>query len=521
VDQASVIRRSARLFGHNQAVWCDGQEQTYEELFDRACRLANALRELGAEPGDRVAVLSPNAVELVEQAAACALGNYPRVTLYTYHSAAINHYLLELVGARVLLVHSDYYDDLAPLLEGLPELKGVLVFGTDRPSRSVDYETALSSVSAKDVRVSIRPDDVHIIRFSSGTTGKPKPVFHSVQRWANTTDEWRWITPSITERSRYLAPIALAHLGVALLWDMLSVGGAIVPMPAFDPERALDLVAEHEVTHLAAAPVMIRDMVEAAQRRPRDLSSLQCVMYAGSPIAPDTMRRAISVFGPNLHQLYAQSEALPATMLFPHQHVLDGTEVETRRLRSVGRPTPHTVVTIRGEDGDELPTGEIGEIAVLSDFTMSGLWGDPDGTAQRTLPDGAILTRDMGYVDDDGFVYLVDRKDDMIVSGGYNIWPAELEEVLLTHPRVLETAVFGVPDEKWGETPKAAVVLRRGTTATEAELVEYTRGIVGGVKKVTSVDFLDALPRTTTGKVQRGLLKDPYWAGRDSRIQGT
>jgi acyl-CoA synthetase (AMP-forming)/AMP-acid ligase II len=521
MDQADVIRRSSHLFADNLVVSCDGRELTYRDMYDRACRLAHALRARGIAPGDRVAVLSPNSFELIEQTAACALANLPRATLYTYHSHDVNRYLLDQIAATALLVHSSVYAGLAPYIDDWATGRTVLVFGPEAPEGALSYEEALARATAEDMVVPCAPDDPFIIRFSSGTTGKPKAIYHTRRSWSEVTNEWRWATPMVTERSRYLCPIMLAHLGVALVWDMLTVGGAIVAMGTFDAERALELIEEHRATHIAAAPVMIRDMLDVQDTHPRDLSSLECVLYAGSPIAEPTMRRAIATFGPILCQLYAQSEALPATMLLPHQHVLDGTEAEQRRLRSVGRPTPRVVVTVRDDDGAEVPVGEIGEIAVWSGFVMSGIWGDPEGTANRLLPDGSVLTRDMGYVDDDGFVYLVDRKDDMIVSGGYNIWPTELEQALLNHPAVVDAVVFGVPDDRWGETPKAAVVLAPDVQATEDELIAHTRAIVGGVKKITSVDFHDSLPRTSTGKLQRGALKDPYWAGKESRIAGS
>jgi acyl-CoA synthetase (AMP-forming)/AMP-acid ligase II len=265
---------------------------------------------------------------------------------------------------------------------------------------------------------------------------------------------------------------------------------------------------------------MIREMLKDPAARGRDLSALQCLMYAGSPIAASTLGLAIEIFGNALYQMYGQSESAPISMLLPHQHVTSGTDAQMRRLRSVGRPTANVIVTIRGEDGQELPAGEIGEIAARG-CTMTGIWGDPQATAARTLPDGSILTRDMGYLDEDGFIYLVDRKDDMIVSGGYNVWPTELEEALQRHPAVAEACVFGVPDEKWGETPKAVVVLRDGASATAADLMAHVREIVGSVKKVTSIEFAPALPRTATGKVLRNALKDPWWVGHASRIAGS
>ncbi|MEO8296399.1 MAG: AMP-binding protein [Burkholderiales bacterium] len=521
MNPAQAIRRAAQMYAGNVAVWCEGREQTYAQMFERACRLANVFRAQGAKPGDRVAVLCDNAFQTVELAAACALGNYPRATLYTYNQPSVNRYLLELTGATIFVVQRKYHEALVPLLAGLPNLKAVIVFDGEATDGALAYDQVLAEASPEDVDVPVADDDVHIIRFSSGTTGKPKGIAHSVGRWMQVTNEWRWVTPMVTEQSRYLCPIALAHLGVALLWGMLAVGACIVPMPEFNPRRTLELIESLKITHAVAAPVMIREMLAEPSCRSRDLSSLQCLMYAGSPIASNTLRAAIEVFGNSLFQLYAQSETMAVTMLLPHQHVTGGSEAETRRLRSVGRPTPNSRVTIRDDDGNVLPPDTIGEVAVHSPGLMSGLWNDAAGTAARTLPDGSLLTRDMGYMDADGFVYLVDRKDDMIVSGGYNVWPTELEEALCSHPAVAEACVFGVPDEKWGETPKAVVVLRPGAQATAEELMAHTRGIVGGVKKVTSVDFIAVLPRTSNGKVMRAALTEPHWAGRGSRIAGS
>ena len=521
MNPASIIRRSARSYANNIAVWFEAREQTYGELFERACRLANVFRAAGAVPGDRVAMLGDNAFETIELAAACALGNYPRATLYTYHAPAINRYLIELTGARVVAVQAKYVHALMPLLDGLTELRAIIVFGGAAPPGTLSYDLALADASAEDVEVPIGDEDPHIIRFSSGTTGKPKGIWHSNARWAQYNSEWRWVTPMISERSRYFVPCALAHLGVAFLWGILAVGGRIVHLPAFEPALALELLETQKITHAVLVPVMIREMLQDVSCGTRDFSALQCLMYSGSPIAAGTLRSAIAVFGEVLYQMYGQSEVVPVTMLLPHQHVVEGSAAEVRRLRSVGRATPNVGLTIRGEDGCILAVDEIGEIAANGPAVMSGLWNDPQGTVARTLSDGSILTGDMGYLDADGFLYLVDRKNDMIVSGGFNIWPTELEQALSSHPAVAEASVFGVPDEKWGETPKASVVLRDGSSASAEELIGHVREIVGSVKKVTSIDFVAALPRTATGKVQRNVLKDPYWANHTGKVAGS
>jgi acyl-CoA synthetase (AMP-forming)/AMP-acid ligase II len=502
MDFPTLLRRSVRSYRDNVAVWCDGCEQTYGELFERACRLANLLARLGLNAGDRVAVLGPNGPETVEQVAGIALGGFVRSALYAHQTPEVNSYLLELVEARALIVH-------ASLVDGL-QAEHVITYG-DGPDSA--YKRLLAEAPAVDPGTSQAPDDFHVIRFSAGTTGRPKGVAHTVSAWLSGGDEFRWVTPQIDERSGYLAAGPLTHAAVVFLWPMLQVGGRIVVMEAFEAGRALELIESQRPTLTLMVPTMIQALVGHPDAGSRDLSSLNALTYAAAPIGEKTMRRAIELFGAGvLHQWYAQSEAWPLTMLLPHQH-LD-------RPRSVGRPTPNTALKIVDDDGAELPTGETGEIAVRTPGMMWGHWNDPEGTAARTLKDGSIRTRDMGYLDDEGFVFLVDRKEDMIISGGYNIWPAELELALVAHPAVAEACVVGVPHERWGETPRAVVVLDEGVTASEAELIDHCREKVGSVKKVTSVEFVPELPKSPLGKVLRRAVRDRYWAESGPRVGG-
>jgi acyl-CoA synthetase (AMP-forming)/AMP-acid ligase II len=520
MDFATILRTSARSYAGNVAVWCDGREQTYAELFGRACRLANALMALGVSAGDRVALVGPNGAETVEQVAGIALGGFVRVGLYAHQTGEVNAYLLELTGARVLLADHRQLEVLAPHLDALPALRHVVVYGAEPPPGRFGYEALLAAAAAEDPGVELADDDVHVIRFSAGTTGRPKGIYHTVSRWLSIGDEYRWATPQIDERDSYLAAGPLTHAAVILLWPMLQVGGRIVVIEAFEPGLVMRLIEQERITFTLMVPTMIQAMVAHPDAGRHDLSSLRCLNYAASPISEATMSRAVELFGPVLFQMYGQSEAVPITMLLAHQHAPHGSERERRWMRSVGRPTANTQITIVDEELRPLPVGEIGEIAARTPGSMSGLWGDPDGTRARLLPDGSVLTRDMGRLDEDGFLYLADRKEDMIISGGYNIWPAELENAIAAHPGVAEVCVVGVPHEKWGETPRAVVVTRDGAELDPAELIELTRARVGSVQKVTSVEFVDALPRSEIGKVLRRQVRERYWAGRGESLGG-
>ncbi|MFI8304767.1 class I adenylate-forming enzyme family protein [Streptomyces sp. NPDC085927] len=521
MDFATIIRKSGQYYRENTAVLFEGRTLTYGGLLERASRLANALASFGLAPGDRVAVLADNRFETVEISVACALGNTPVATLYTYYSNDTNLFLLEHIDARALIVDEALYPALAGILPKLRNLTAVVVLGDGPPPAGAHgYDELLARSPAEVPQVPVSGDDVHIIRFSSGTTGRPKGIYHSVDRWLAYSSEWRWMTPRLTERDTYVVAVSLAHLGVAYLWGMLAVGARIIPMRRFDAAEFGDLVETHRATYTAMVPTMIQKVLDTPEAARRDYSTLRCLTYAGSPIAEKTLRRAIDLFGPCLHQMYAQSEVAPVTMLLPHEHRLDGGERNQRHLRSVGRPSAHVKLTVVDDEGRPVPQGEIGEIAAWSPGRMSGVWGDPTATAARLLPDGSVLTRDMGYVDEDGYVFLKDRKDDMIISGGYNIWPVELEAVLLSHPGVRAACVIGVPHDVWGETPKAVVVRASGAEVTEEDLIALTGDRLGRVKRVTSVDFVDTLPVSGAGKILRSEIRGPFWAGRDSLVGG-
>lgn len=516
MDFATVMRACARNYAGNVAVWHDGREQTYAELFDRACRLAGALGRLGLRRGDRVALLGPNGAETVEQIAGIALGSFVRAALYAHQTGEVNAYLLERVQARALIVHDSLSDGLRPYLDAVPGLERVIVYG----GRGSEYEELLARTPAEDPRVEQSPEDVHVIRFSAGTTGRPKGIYHTVAQWMGMQHEYRWVTPQLDERDRYLAAGQLTHAAVIFLWPILQVGGRIVVLDAFEPGRALELIESQRITVTLMVPTMIQTLLAHPDCGRRDLSSLRCLNYAASPISETTMTRAVERFGAVLYQMYGQSETVPATMLLPHQHCPHGSERERRWMRSVGRATPNTRLRVVDEEGRELPMGEVGEIAVRSPGNMSGLWQDPEGTAARMLPDGSVLTRDMGYLDEEGFVYLADRKEDMIISGGFNIWPAELENAIAAHPAVAEVCVVGVPHEKWGETPLAVVVAAPGERVVAEELIALTRERCGAVKKVSAVELVDRLPKSGVGKVLRREVRERYWAARSERVGG-
>jgi acyl-CoA synthetase (AMP-forming)/AMP-acid ligase II len=520
MDIVEITRQGAREFGDKPAVICADATQTYDALYERSCRLANALAALGVQGGERVATLSDNCLETIEQMAGIALGGYVRTALYTHGSPESNRYLLDLVEASTLIIEAAHYAALEPHLADADGLRHVLVFGGPIPAGTMDYEACLAEASSADRGAEPAPDEPHVIRFSAGTTGKPKGILHDVAGWGAVATEMALVMPRLDSDDRYLAAGPLSHAAALPIFGTLDAGGAIVVMPAFHPARFLELVAEQRCTTTLLVPTMIQMIVNLPEAKTADVTSLRAVFYGAAPISERTLMDARAVWGDVMYQLYGQSEAVPLTVLAPEDHIVDPSSPESSRLRSAGRPTPNTELRILGTDGEDLPRGEVGEIAARSPAAMAGIWRDPDATAQRILADGSVLTRDMGYLDEDGYLFLADRKEDLIISGGYNIWPAELENALASHPAVREVAVVGVPHGKWGETPKGVVVVRDGHDVSEDELIDWTRERLGAIKRVTSVEFVGELPKSALGKVLRRTVRERYWDAVERSVAG-
>jgi acyl-CoA synthetase (AMP-forming)/AMP-acid ligase II len=512
VDFATILRRGALMYRDNIAVTFEGRQQSYAELVERACRLANGLANLGVQPGERVAVLADNQLETLEQAAGLAVGGYVRCPLYAMNPAPTHAYMLNVVGAKVCVVSGKYAADIARVRDQVPSLKDVIVVGGDGGSDRLDYGTLLSESSAQLPTLPATPDADHIIRFSAGTTGKPKGIVYSQAGWLAMGNGADQAFLHLEETDAFLVASPMSHAAGLLIWPMLAAGARHVIMPGFDPAEFFDMVEQQRCTIAVLVPTMIQMLAAIPDATRRDLSSLRLVWYGAAPINEKTLRAGLQLWGNIMCQVYGQSEVLAGTALKPRYHLTGGTERDRRILTSAGRPWPNADVTIRDEHDHILPIGQTGEICIKSAATMKGICGDPEATAARFTPDGAVRTRDMGYFDDEGFLHLVDRKEDLIISGGFNVWPLEVEQALAAHPDVEEAAVVGVPDEKWGEAIHAVVRLLQGSTATAEELIDFARERVGPVKRPKQLVITDQpLPKSIVGKLLRRQTREMYW----------
>lgn len=505
------LRRAALTNAQRPAIKSGAAVMTYAEAWDRGVRMANGLRALGIEAGDRVAVLEHNCLESTDFVVGAAVANIVRVPLYKRNAPKGHAHMIRHTGCKAVIVAAEYLDEIEDLRHELPELEHVII-------RGADYEGWLASQSDVDPDVSVDLDDPFIIRHSGGTTGLPKGMLLSHRAWMNTVRDWTYRLPSIEAGDHWIHAAAISHGSGYPFFPTWLVGGCNVLEPQFDVPAVLDMF-EQLGGFCFVVPTMLSDMLAYRDSRQRDFSKLKALIVSGAPIRPQTALAARALFGDTLHQLYGQTEAVPVVWMTPSEWFtgFEGSQPEL----AVGRVMPFAELEIRDDDNRPVAPGVAGEIAVRNDGQMLRIWNEPEQTARR-LVDGWVLTGDIGRLDENGFLYLVDRKDDMIISGGLNIWPAELEIVIAANPAVREVAVVGAPDDRWGETPIAIVVLHEGMTTTEAAIVEACATELGSYKKPSQVILRsELLPRTPVDKIQRKALREPFWAGAATRVGGS
>jgi long-chain acyl-CoA synthetase len=381
------------------------------------------------------------------------------------------------------------------------------------------YEPLLEAATSDVIPTSIAPDDLAGLFYTSGTTGYPKGVMLShanlVANAYHVLASWRW-----QEADVYLHACPMFHLADgptshAITW----AGGAHVIIPGFKPDLALEVMERERVTVTILIPTMVNFLINHPDVRQRDLRALRNITYGGAPMPVELVRRAMQTLSCSFCQGYGLTETSPAlTFLPPGEHVPDGSPEQVRRLASCGREVIGVRVRVVDEQGQEVKPGQVGEIIAKGPNIMRGYWNKPQETTE-VLRDGWLYTVDLATVDEEGYIYIVDRKKDMIISGGENVFSTEVENVLYTHPAVLEAAVVGVPDDKWGETIKAIVVLKPDTTATEQEIIAHCRARMAHFKIPRSVDFYaGALPKSGSGKILKRELREQYWVGQGRRV---
>lgn len=461
--------------------------------------------------GSTVAMLSANRAEVLYAMGANAMTGCRATPLHPLGSLDDHAYVLDHAEIGTLVYDPAFEERAVGLRDKVPGLR-LLAFGPT----SVGDDLTASAASFAPLPLDpprVDPDDPSSLSFTGGTTGRPKGVIGTYRSSTTLTQiqmaEWEW-----PDELRFLLCTPLSHAAAAFWVPVLLRGGSFVALPSFDPASWMAAVEEHRITATMLVPAMLYAILDHPDLGSRDLSSLRTIYYGAAPASPARMRQAIERFGPIFFQFYGQSEApMTVTVLRKADH--DVTRLD--RLASCGKPVPWIRAALLGDDGEPVPPGEPGEICVQGPLVCDGYWKLPDETA-AAFAGGWLHTGDVAREDDEGFWTIVDRTKDMIVSGGFNVFPREVEDVLTQHPTVAAAAVIGVPDERWGEAVKAVVVARPGHEIDADELKALVRDRKGPVYAPKSIDVVDALPLTPVGKPDKPALRARYWEGQDRRV---
>jgi long-chain acyl-CoA synthetase len=512
VNIGSLIPRHARYRGDHLALVCGDSRLTYAELSHQVNRVANALFALGLRKGDTLAVVLPNCQEVLEVYwAAIQIGLVLVPLSPLLRASALAALLRDSDTGAVILGHAmaDEMDAARTELPNIPASRYVMVGGAPRPGFQA-YAPLVSAQSAvAPPPVEIGDADLFNIVYSSGTTGTPKGIIHThhirAMYCALFASSWRMTPESVVMHAGSL----VFNGAFVTLMPSLFLGTTYVLQSRFDPVQFIETVEREKVTHVMMVPSQILAVMNAPNFSADRLKTLEMLGSVGAPLHREHKDRLTAALPGIFYELYGLTEGVIT--------ILDKNDV-ARKAGSVGGPQPFFELRICGDDGRDLPAGEVGEIVGRSPFLMPGYYKRPDLTSQA-IRDGWMFTGDLGYLDEDGYLYLVDRKKDLIISGGVNVYPKDIEEVVVTHPDVLESAVFGIPSEKWGEAPMGAVVLKSGAQVDAATLKAWINERVSArYQQVCEIVILSEFPRNAAGKTLKRILRDEYWKGRTDRI---
>ena len=512
---ADVPRVQARLRPDAEAIWFEGRVTTFGELDRASNQCAQALLAQGLKPGDRVGVLAKNIDDFFVLWFGCIKA---RVTL-----APVNWrlappeiaFILKDARAKLLVVGEDFGGVVDMIVGDMPDIKGLVQFEPGHP-RWPAFRDWIGSHDASDPNLPVQPDDDVIQLYTSGTTGLPKGVQLTQTNFLTLFSlalEAGWAKYEAGKTNLVVMPLFhVAGTNCGLLALLQGVRNILTR--EVSATEILDRLQDKQVAYAFLAPTIINMLLQTPGVETADFSRLERIFYGASPISEAVLRQAQARFGCSFTQLYGLTETIGgATFLPPEDHA-----PERDKLRSCGKPWPGFEVRVLTPAGEAGKPGEVGEIQIRAKGVMKGYWNRPEATAEAICPQGWFSSGDAGYFDDEGYLYIYDRVKDMIVTGGENVYPAEVENALFSHPAVADAAVIGVPDDKWGEAVKGLVVLKPGATATADEIIAHARSQIAGYKAPKTIDFIDALPRNPSGKVLRRELREPFWKGRERLV---
>ncbi len=514
----ALVSRAARIHAKRLALTSATRSLTYEQLDQRANRLANALCGLGLQRGDRVGVYLPNCTEIVELELACYKAALVKAPINARLAPVEVAEVIANSEATLIVTTAERAQSFLAHLKGAAPRLLLLDADTNAGSHTpTSYEGVLALASDRFTAVPVRADDLAVLHYTSGSSGVLKAA---MQTFGNRLAQLRkFLMRADSLRPGDLMGLVgpITHASGMQLMPALCSGATVRLFSGFEPARFIAEMKRERVTHTFMVPTMINMLLAEVQGNYRPLPDLQRLGYGAAPMAPARIMQAMDVFGPVLSQGYGAGETTSGVCGLSVEDHLFARAAMPERLASCGRPFLESVVDIVDDEGQPVATGEIGEIVVGGADIFAGYWRAPELTAE-VLKHGRYHTGDLARADDDGYIYIVDRKKDMVISGGFNVYPSEVEAVLYQHAAVDEACVFSVPDDKWGEAVAAHIVLKPGVAADAAALDAFCAERLAGFKRPRRIEFVDALQKNANGKIARKLIQSPYWSGHDRRV---
>jgi acyl-CoA synthetase (AMP-forming)/AMP-acid ligase II len=516
----NLIDKAFRKYKDKTAFTINDRNYLYSEVHSSVNKLANSLSALGLEKGDRVMVMSINSIEYIYADYATAKLGLIKIPINTMQIKEDIEYRLKDSEARAVILDDYFYRKYGLFFQDYVSIEFVIAITEDKEFLSqpvIDFHKLILEASSQTPEVIVDHKDPIAIMYTGGTTGEPKGVLHTHKSYISIIYS-QILEIEMLESEVMLQTAPLPHAAGFMVPSCLLKGGRIVIMAGFDPEKVFQAIEKEKVTWTFMVPTMIYAFIDHPARKNYDLSSLSTITYGAAPMSPRRLEEAIEELGPIFLQAYSQMEvANQTTALSKSQHVEAIQKNKKKRLSSCGMPILMSQVKIVDDNGNELGINMPGELVTKGPHMMEGYWRRPEET-KKTIVDGWLYTGDMAEIDEDGFIYLVDRKKDMIISGGMNIYSAEVEQALSQHSAVNEVIVIGLPDEKWGEIVCGVVVTAPGQEVSEDELIQFCGPRLSAYKKPKKIEFVDHIPRTTVGKLDKKVVRQKYWEGKERNI---
>lgn len=520
-----TLKKALKLFAKKEAIVCGDTRFTYQEFYNRINRLSNSLRNFGIGKDDKVSILHPNCHYFLE--AYYGISNIGAVSVPINYRLSPGEiaFIMNDSESKILISDPQFSEVIDSIKDKIPGISRIIWTGKGRKSkddRDIYYEELEGDKNFEIMNNElISEEDTAQIYYTSGTTGRPKGVVLSHKN-VMTHALGTIAEIQLTDRDVWIHVAPLFHLADAwATWAITWVGGKHILLREFDPKKVLEAIEKERVTITNLIPTMLNLMVNHPEVGKYDYSSLRVLLSGGAPIAPEVVRRIVETFKCDYIQTYGMTETSPyLTLSVLKDHLKRLPKDEQLKFKAkTGREFIAVDLKVVNERGEEVKRDEkeVGEIIVKGDIVTKGYWKLPEET-EKSIKDGWLYTGDMAVVDEEGYVTIVDRKKDMIVTGGENVYSTEVENVLYSHPAILECAVIGVPDEKWGEAVKGIVVLKPGYNITAEDIIKFCKERMAHYKAPKSIDFIEALPRTGSGKIHKKALRDKYWEGYQKRV---